>query len=92
MKAIATKIFEYLIMGLPVVSSKGHLSDKLIEEGKCGVSVDSSNVYDIAKGIINIIEQKPIEEMANETINFSRDKYIWERREGKINELINNLV
>ena len=32
MKAIATKIFEYLIMGLPVVTSKGHMSDKLINE------------------------------------------------------------
>ena len=92
MKAIATKIFEYLIMGLPVVCSKGHMSDRLIKEGNCGVSVDSSNVKDIAKGIVKIIEQRSIDEIANETINFSRSKYIWERREAKISELINNLV
>ena len=92
MKAIATKIFEYLIMGLPVVCSKGHMSDKLIKKGKCGVSVNSSNEKEIANGIISIIEQKSFKEIANETIKFSRNKYIWERREGKINELINNLV
>lgn len=92
MKAIATKIFEYLIMGLPVVCSKGHMSDKLIKKGKCGVSVNSSNEKEIANGIVSIIEQKSFKEIANETIKFSRNKYIWERREGKINELINNLV
>jgi hypothetical protein len=68
------------------------MSDKLIKKGKCGVSVNSSNEKEIANGIVSIIEQKSFKEIANETIKFSRNKYVWERREGKINELINNLV
>ena len=92
MKAIATKIFEYLIMGLPVVTSKGHMSDKLIQKGKCGISVNSSNKSDIAKGILKLLDQVSHKKMDENTIQFSRDKYVWERREEKIIKLIDNLV
>ncbi len=92
MKAIATKIFEYLIMGLPVVTSKGHMSDKLIRRGKCGISVDSSNESDIAQGILKLLRQISDKKMAKNTIQFSRDKYVWERREEKIINVIDNLV
>ena len=92
MKAIATKIFEYLIMGLPVVTSKGHMSDKLIRRGKCGISVDSSNESDIAQGILKLLRQVSDKKMAESTIQFSRDKYVWERREEKIIKVIDNLV
>ena len=92
MKAIATKIFEYLIMGLPVITSKGHMSDKLIQKGKCGISVDSSSETEIAKGILNLLNQESIKIMAKNTIQFSREKYIWERREEKMIKVINNLI
>ncbi len=90
--AIATKIFEYLIMGLPVITSKGHMSDKLIQKGKCGISVDSSSETEIAKGILNLLNQESIKIMAKNTIQFSREKYIWERREEKMIKVINNLI
>ena len=92
MKAIATKIFEYLIMGLPVVTSKGHMSDKLVRKDNFGISVDSSNENEIAQGIITILNQKSIQEIAENTMQFSRDKYVWERREEKISKIINKLV
>jgi len=92
MKAIATKIFEYLIMGLPVITSKGHMSDKLIQKGRCGISVDSSSETEIAKGILYLLNKESIKKMTENTIQFSREKYIWERREEKMIKVINNLI
>ncbi|MBJ35171.1 MAG: hypothetical protein CMB62_00955 [Euryarchaeota archaeon] len=92
MKAIATKIFEYLIMGLPVVTSKGHMSDKLIKKEKCGIAVDSTNTAEIAQGIVTLLSQLSNKEISKNTIKFARDKYIWERREEKIINVIDNLI
>ena len=92
MKAIATKIFEYLIMGLPVITSKGHMSDKLIRKGKCGISVDSSSESNIAQGILKLLNQLSDKKMAEDTIHFSREKYVWERREERLIKVIDNLV
>jgi len=92
MKAIATKIFEYLIMGLPVITSKGHMSDKLIQKVKCGISVDSSSEKEISQGIIKLLKQESIKKISKNTMLVSREKYIWERREEKIIKVINNLI
>lgn len=92
MKAIATKIFEYLIMGLPVITSKGHMSDILIKSGKCGISVNSANEKDIGEGIKKLLNQTSLDKLSKNTIKFSRKKYIWERREEKLLKIIEQLT
>ena len=92
MKAIATKVYEYIIMGLPVVTSKGHMSDRLVKEEKYGISVDSSDENEIADGILTLLNQNTINAISKENIQYSRTKYVWERREGKINKVIKKLV
>jgi len=91
-KAISTKIFEYIIMGIPVLTSKGHMSDKLVSKGEYGMSVDSSNEKSIADGILTLLKQKYISKTSEDIIKSSRHKYVWERREGKIIEVIKKLV
>ena len=44
MKAIATKVYEYIIMGLPVVTSKGHMSDRLVKKEKYS-GVESASCF-----------------------------------------------
>ena len=92
MKAIATKVYEYIIMGLPVVTSKGHMSDRLVKEEQYGISVDSSDENAIADGILTLLNQNTIKGMNKENIRSSRSKYVWERREYKINKVIKKLV
>ena len=92
MKAIATKVYEYIIMGLPVVTSKGHMSDKLLKKEKYGISVDSSDENAIADGILTLLNQNTIRAISKENVQYSRTKYVWERREGKINKVIKKLV
>tara|TARA_Y100001970_G_scaffold276429_1_gene379113 strand:- start:508 stop:1599 length:1092 start_codon:yes stop_codon:yes gene_type:complete len=91
-KAIATKIFEYLIMGLPVITSKGHMTDKLIQSTECGISVDPSDEDEIAQGILKLLTKKSLKKIAEDTKKDSRNKYVWERREEKIMKAINNLI
>ena len=67
-------------MGLPVVTSKGHLSDRLVKKEKCGISVDSSDENAIADGILTLLNQNTIKGMNKENIQSSRSKYVWERR------------
>ena len=92
MKAIATKVYEYIIMGLPVVTSKGHMSDRLIKKEKYGISVDPSDENAIANGILTLLNQNSIKGMNKGNIQSSRSKYVWERREEKINKVIKKLV
>ena len=79
-------------MGLPVVTSEGHMSDKLVKKEKYGISVDSSDENAIADGILTLLNQNSIKRMNRENIQSSRSKYVWERREEKINEVIKKLV
>ena len=92
MKAIATKVYEYIIMGLPVVTSKGHMSDRLVKKEKYGISVDSSDENAIANGILTLLNQSSIKGVNKENIQSSRSRYVWERSEEKINKVIKKLV
>ena len=92
MKAIATKVYEYIIMGLPVVTSKGHMSDRLVKKEKYGISVDSSDENAIADGILTLLNQNTVKGINKDNIQSSRSKYVWERREEKINKVIKKLV
>ena len=92
MKAISTKIFEYLIMGIPVITSKGHMSDKLIKMGKCGISANYNDETEIAQAMTKMLEKNSHIQKSKDIINFSRMRYIWERREHKLLDAINNLV
>ena len=82
MKAIATKVYEYIIMGLPVVTSKGHMSDRLVKKEKYGISVDSSDENAIAGGILTLLNQctnkginkEKIQSLVQPDVNF-KDSY-----------------
>ena len=92
MKAIATKVYEYVIMGIPVVTSKGHMSDRLVKEEKCGISVDSSNENAIADGILTLLNRVSKVETNINSVQSSRSKYVWEKRENNLNKVIKKLV
>ena len=91
-RAIATKIFEYLLMEVPVLTSKGYLIEKLIQKGRCGKVVDATNVLEVAEGIMTLLTDKNLGNMGKQGSNFSREKFIWERREKNLVEVIENLV
>ncbi len=91
-RAIATKVFEYLIMGVPVLSSKGYLVEKLIGKGKCGRIVNATKIEEVAEGMINLLENDDLEVMGSNGLQFSREKFIWERREQNLLDVVRKLT
>ncbi len=49
--ALAVKMFEYMLAGIPVVCSDFPLWKRILEENDCGLSVDPSRPREIAKAI-----------------------------------------
>lgn len=52
----ATKVYEYMAMGLPVIISNTSYAVKVLEEYKFGIAVDPANPEEIAKAINYLLE------------------------------------
>lgn len=55
---IPNKLFDYMAAGIPIVACNYPNISKIINECNCGLLIDPSNYLDIAKAIINLIENK----------------------------------
>ena len=75
-------------MGVPVITSKGPLLEKLIKNGNCGICIDSENVELISTKIIEIIKDKNYNNMGKSGKIFTRNKFIWEAREDNLLNVI----
>ena len=52
-----TKIFEYMALGMPVVTSRFPLYQEVIEQSQCGVCVDPTDANEIADAIESLVQQ-----------------------------------
>jgi len=92
LKGLPTKIFEYMIMGLPVVSATGPLLKALIDKHNIGLTVDSTNIDSIASGIEKIAQQKNLKEMGEKGNQIVKESYCWEAKEDKLLRIIERLT
>ena len=92
LKGLPTKIFEYMIMGLPVVSATGPLLKTLIEKHNIGLTVDSTDINSIAKGIEKMAQRKDLKEMGKKGNDIVKKSYCWEAKEDKLLRIIEKLT
>ena len=92
LKGLPTKIFEYMLMGLPVVSATGPLLKALISRNKIGINVDSTDIDSITEGIENMIKLNDWEEMGKRGKKLVSTKYCWEAKEAKLLDIIMKLT
>ena len=92
LKGLPTKIFEYMLMGLPVISATGPLLKALILRNKIGLTVDSTNIDSIAKGIEKMIKLNKWEEMGKRGKKLVTTNYCWEAKEEKLLNIIKKLT
>jgi len=78
-------------MGIPVISSKGLFVDRLIERANCGNSVDGTSVDNVAKAILNLLKED-LEKIGLNGQRFARKRFMWEKREEKLSEIIRKLT
>lgn len=92
-ESFSTKIFEYMAIGLPVVTSNFKLYKNIIEKYKCGICVDPLNSIEIANAIEYIIKNPIIaKQMGLNGIKAVEKIFNWEKEKKKLFNLYKNLI
>ena len=84
-QSYSTKIFEYMAIGLPVITSNFKLYKDIIDKNYCGMCVDPENPNEIAKAIEFILTNpEKAKEMGQNGSRLVKEKYNWTNEELKL--------
>jgi glycosyltransferase involved in cell wall biosynthesis len=91
-QSYSTKIFEYMAIGLPVITSNFKLYRNVIEKYECGICVDPCNPQEIADAIIDIIKNHDkSEQMARNGLAATKDYFNWGKQKEKLLKLYESI-
>lgn len=92
-RSYSTKIFEYMAMGLPVITSNFELYKNIVEKYKCGICVNPLDPQEIANAIIYIINNhSQAEDMGQNGRNVVLERYNWFMEKKKLFGVYENLI
>lgn len=88
--AMPNKLFEYMSMGLAVLSCKLNLEmKKIIEENQCGILIDHEEKEDLAEALIYIHENpQTIIQMKYNSYKATVEKYNWDSYKSLLRKLV----
>ena len=86
---IPNKIFDYMMCGIPVLSSDAIPMRRILEEEKCGKVFKNGDADDFADTVISMYKDR--ENFGLNGINAIKHKYNWEIDEKKLIDLINKI-
>ena len=87
-----TKLFEYMMAGIPVVCTEFELWKNIVEKHQCGICVDPCSVSEIRAACLKLIENRSLADQMG--MNGKRavvDEYSWEQEEEKLINLYQSL-
>ena len=88
-----TKMFEYMIAGLPVIASNFPLWSNIINENRCGICVNPLHSQEISGAIKYLLEHpEETEQMGLNGQIAVKTKYIWETEAKKLMDLYHKLM
>jgi len=87
-----TKMFEYMAIGLPQVTSHFPLYRSVVEENNVGICVDPSNAHEIATAILSIMQDSARAENMRQCGLQAANKYVWAGEMEKVFTLYNRLL
>ncbi len=92
-ESLPTKLFEYMMAGLPVIVSNFPLWRKIVEDNKCGLCVDPLSPEDIADAIEWLVSHpKEARHMGKNGRRIVEEKYNWEKEAKKLLTLYEGLL
>ncbi|WP_277679781.1 glycosyltransferase [Gracilibacillus dipsosauri] len=85
--ASSNKLFEYMMARVPVVACDFPEIKKVVEDNKIGVTVDSHNPDDIARGVNYILNNPEKRELFSQNCIPARKQYNWEKEQANLLEV-----
>jgi len=77
--ASSNKLFEYMMSGVPVIACSFPEIQKVVEEEKIGVCVDSHEPASIAQGVNYLLNHPEVRERMSVNCLHARNKYNWKK-------------
>lgn len=88
-----TKLFEYMMSGIPVISTDFILWKEIVEKYECGICVNPRNVDAIKDAIINLKEHpSEAKRMGDNGRKAVEEKFNWSSQEKILFELYDNIL
>jgi glycosyltransferase involved in cell wall biosynthesis len=88
-----SKLFDYMMLGIPIIISDFKITQKIIEDTECGLVVDSTNPEEIAEKIEFLIENPKIaEKLGKNGRKHALKKYNWGRERKKLLRIYEELL
>jgi glycosyltransferase involved in cell wall biosynthesis len=85
LESYSTKIFEYMAIGLPVITSNFPLYKNVVEKHKCGLCVNPIDPSELAKAIQEICESNEVNRaMAANGVQAAEKYYNWSHEADKM--------
>lgn len=85
LESYSTKIFEYMAIGLPVITSNFELYRNVIEKHECGFCVDPKNPVELANKIIYLAKHPEVmTAMGRNGVKAAKSYYNWQHEEEKL--------
>jgi glycosyltransferase involved in cell wall biosynthesis len=89
----STKIFEYMAIKLPVITSNFPLYQEVVGKFNCGICVDPMNPQDIANAMQYIIDNPEIARLMGKNGKQAIEhKYNWDIEQNKLFDVYDNLL
>ena len=83
--AMPNKLFEYMALGLPIISSNFPLWKKIVEGNGCGITVDPLKPREIGRAIGELLGNEKLRvQMGQNGRRAVREKYNWEIEKEKL--------
>jgi glycosyltransferase involved in cell wall biosynthesis len=93
MSCLPNKLFEYMLTGLPVITSDFLLYKKIVEKNNCGICVNPQSPEEIAITIEFLIKNpKKAKKMGENGKKAVLEKYNWEKESKKLLEVYEKLL
>lgn len=86
-----TKVFEYMAIGLPTITSNFALYKQIVEENNVGWCIDPYSSSDLAEVMINILDSKSLNEISVCAVSAS-DKYSWGSESKKLLNMYSKIL
>lgn len=87
-----TKIFEYMMAGLPLVATDFKVWKNIINKNNCGICVNPNDINEIKKAIEYLINNpKEAKKMGQNGRKLIEEKYNWETQEKELYKLYKKL-